>query len=166
MSNQLDELITSSLAAKLRGSSNQSANREDPEAQNSQDHQHDSNPPEQKKMTKPISKVQRVRDYFKKNPAARNRDVVAALTEFGVSSADVANAKSALKKKKTKRGSTKSASQSKQAQSKPRSAKSRVSIDARIEVDLLDLGVEFVKKAGGMNEAQHILNLISRIRSL
>jgi len=115
-------------------------------------------------MTKPTSKVQRVRDYFEENPAARNRDVVSALTKFGVTSADVANAKSVLKKKK--RGSTKSASNSKQAQSKSKSVQSRVSIDARIEVDLLDVGIEFIKKAGGMNEAQHILNLISRIRSL
>jgi len=117
-------------------------------------------------MKQSISKVQRVRDYLGQNSAAKSRDVVTALTKFGVTSADVANAKTALKKKgkKTKRRSTKSAS--KRAQSKPRSAQARVSIDARIELDLLEKGIEFFDKAGGMNEAQHVLNLINRIRSL
>jgi len=117
-------------------------------------------------MTKSVSKVQRVRDYLGQNSAAKSRDVVTALTKFGVTSADVANARNAMKKKskKAKRRSSKSAS--KPTQGRSSSAQSRVSIDARIEVDLLDMGIEFVQKAGGMNEAQHILNLISRIRSL
>jgi len=112
--------------------------------------------------------VQRVRDYLSQNPAARNQDVVAALSTFGVTSADVANAKTAMKKKskKAKRRTSKSASKSKQTQRKPSSGNATVSVDAKIELDLLETGVEFVRKAGGMSEAQRILNLISRIRSL
>ena len=51
------------------------------------------------------SKSKRVQEFLRANPQARNRDVVEALKEFGVTAADVSNAKAQLKKKYTRRRS-------------------------------------------------------------
>ncbi len=47
---------------------------------------------------KNFSKSQRIRDFLLSNPGVRNRDVVSALSQFGVTPADVSNAKTHLKK--------------------------------------------------------------------
>ncbi len=115
-----------------------------------------------------MNKSQRVREYLKKNPEARNKDVADALSDFGVTPADVGNAKSQLKKKASKKR-TPSAPKSNQGAAKPMvaaSATKEASLDAKIGLDVLDAGIEFVNKAGGLNEAQYALNVIRRIKSM
>ncbi len=121
-----------------------------------------------------MNKSQRVREYLKKNPEARNKDVSDALADFGVTPADVGNAKSQMKKKAAKKRATSVSKPAKagtpaSGPAKPAgssvSAK-EISIDAKIGLDVLDAGIEFVNRAGGLNEAQYALNVIRRIKSL
>ncbi len=129
-------------------------------------------PPPEDEPTEPdseksLSKSKRVQEYLKENPETRNVDVVEALREYGVTAGDVSNVKTKMRKKSKKsRTSTSSAGAGKAAKAAKPSTVLPISLDAKIEVDLLELAVEFVRKAGGMNEAQHILNLVRRIRSL
>lgn len=128
--------------------------------------------------SKPISKSQRVRDYLEANPEARNKDIAAALDSYGVSPADVANTKAQMKKRAAKNGhqtallvaagSNGSSNGAHAVAVAPvaASAASLPEIDATVQLHLLEAGVEFVRKAGGINEAQHILGVIRRIRTL
>jgi hypothetical protein len=119
-----------------------------------------------------MSKSQRVRDYLEQFPEARNKDIAEALSKYGVRPADVANTKAQMKKREAKSGKKKTAS-SKEKVAAVAAAVSQVKapttlpeIDASVQLHLLEAGVEFVRKAGGINEAQHILGVIRRIRSL
>ncbi len=121
---------------------------------------------------KKISKSARARDYMESNPNASRNEVADALEIYGVTLADVANAKAAMRRKAERKSSPKT-TKAKRAKStvatdaKPESkAAANVTVDATIQLDLLDAGVEFIRKAGGINEAQHILSLVRRIRSL
>ncbi len=115
------------------------------------------------------SKSERVREYIAKHPEARNKDIAAALANYSVTAADVGNVKTQLKKKDVKKRSTTAKSQAKTTSAtKSPGAPSRqeVAIDATIALDVLDAGIDFINKAGGLNEAQHALNLIRRIKLL
>jgi hypothetical protein len=111
------------------------------------------------------SKSERVREYIAKHPEARNKEIAAALAKYSVSAADVGNVKTQLKKKAGKNASP-AKSQSEAKPSSPSVAKKDVLIDATIGLDVLDAGIEFINKAGGLNEAQYALNVIRRIKSL
>jgi hypothetical protein len=115
--------------------------------------------------SKNMSKSERVREYIAKHPEARNKDIAAALAKYSVSAADVGNVKTQLKKKAGKNTSP-AKSQSAAKPSSPPVAKKDVLIDATIGLDVLDAGIEFINKAGGLNEAQYALNVIRRIKSL
>lgn len=119
--------------------------------------------------TKKVSKSARARDYIESNPNASRKEVAAALEIYGVTMADVANAKAAIRKKNDKKKLTKakptSATNAVAAKSDAKPA-SAPSLDATIQLDLLEAGVEFIRKSGGINEAQHILSVVRRIRSL
>lgn len=117
---------------------------------------------------KPISKSSRVRDYMKRFPEARNVDIAEALEIYGVTPPDVANVKAQLKKKaEKKKAKAKPVAKAAAASSKPEAeAKPKAEVDATIQLDLLEAGVEFIRKAGGINEALHILGVVRRIRSL
>ena len=119
---------------------------------------------------KPVSKSARVREFLEQHPEARNRDIAEALSSFGVTAADVANVKTQLKRKQKKAGrmvkpnaKTKPAAE---ASSTPASAPASPQLDATIQIDLLEAGVDFIRKAGGINEAQHVLGMIRRIQQL
>ena len=116
---------------------------------------------------KPVSKSARVREYLEANPEARNKDVASALQQYGVKGADVANVKAQLRRKAEKDARLNEYSR---PQSKPTASASEAvesnELDVSIQLDQLDAAVAFVKKAGGINEAQHLLRVISRIRSL
>lgn len=116
---------------------------------------------------KKISKSARVREHLKRNPEARNVDVAKALEVYGVTSADVANVKAQLRKKATKKGakSTGKTAAAKMA-SAEKATKPDPEVNVTIQLDLLEAGVEFIRKAGGVNEALHILGVVRRIRSL
>ena len=115
---------------------------------------------------KPMSKSARVRQYLEEHPEARNKDVAEALAPHGVRPADVANAKAQMKRKAAKEAPAKAAATPKSVASKPAETAAEPTIDATIQLDLLEAGMEFIRKAGGVNEAQHVLNIVRRIRSL
>jgi len=122
-----------------------------------------------------LSKSGRIRLYMKQHPGVRNKDIVKALSHHGIKAADVANVKSQMKRKAAKQAG-KSAGTSKTAVTAtagtrattpaPADVATVATIDATVGLDVLEEGMEFIRKAGGINEAQHVLNLIRRIRSM
>lgn len=121
-----------------------------------------------------LSKSERIRRHMEKNPAARTRDIVNALGVHGVTIADVGNVKSQLKRKAE--AEAEKAATSKQAMAAANASAKKatpvlattpeISIDHSIKLDVLEAGIEFVRKAGGINEAQYTLTMIRRIKSL
>ena len=112
-------------------------------------------------MTKEPSKAKRIRDYLNKHPGARNKDAVEALGEYGVKAADVANVKSHQKRAEGRpRKSTAS------SKTKPESSASTAltSNGPTINWKELDAGVAFVKAAGSVQRAQHLLIIIDKIK--
>ncbi|MGB7325551.1 MAG: hypothetical protein WBD31_11825 [Rubripirellula sp.] len=133
------------------------------------------------KQTPTISKSQRIRDYIAANPEARNKDIVTALDSFGIKVGDVASVKSKLKQqadkpaakrrgrpKGPKKSGSKGASVSSPTKStmNPARPASATPTDATVGIEVLEECVEFIRKAGGINQAQNALDLIRRIRSL
>ena len=115
------------------------------------------------------SKSERVREYIAEHPEARNKDIAAALVNFSVTAADVGNVKTQLRKKGVRKRATATKSQAKSAvatKSTPASSPKEAAIDGTIGLDVLDAGIDFINKAGGLNEAQYALNVIRRIKSL
>ena len=109
------------------------------------------------------SKSQRVQEFLRANPQARNRDAVKALEEFGVTAADVSNAKAQLKKKYTPRRSRAAAvvagtvAASEIDTDDPNSSISIVEIDATID---------YVQSVGGIARAQQLLAIMQQIQQM
>ena len=99
------------------------------------------------------SKAKRVQEYLRTHPQARNRDAVEALAEFGVTPADVSNAKTQLRKKFSRR----SASTAELAIEDPNSS---------ISLAELDETIGFVQAVGGIARAQQLLAIVQQIRQL
>lgn len=109
------------------------------------------------------SKSKRVQDYLRANPQARNRDVVEALKEFGVTAADVSNAKAQLKKKYTRRRSRAAAVV----------AASVTGVDApaiepngTISVTEIEAAIDYVQAVGSITRAQQLLAIIQQIQEM
>ncbi len=114
------------------------------------------------------SKSKRVRDYLTEHPQARNKDVVEALAEFGVTPADVSNAKTHLKKRASKR--------------RNRSVVVAVSADPdaivadpdqpndaqaqQISLTEIDATLTFVRQVGSIDRARKLLLIIQQIQEL
>lgn len=122
-----------------------------------------------------ISKSERIRRYLNENPEARNRDIVGALAGFGVSAADVGNVKSQMKKRsagqKRQRQKSKDIAKpavvvAKTAPQTPDKTPALQDVNSGLGLDIIEAGVDFIRRAGGMNEAQYVLNLIRQIRSM
>ena len=113
-------------------------------------------------MSKEPSKAKRIREYLDQNPGARNKDAVESLGEYGVTAADVANVKSHQKRTE---GTTRSSSPV-PAKSKPvvSSSTSLTSSGPTINWKELEAGVAFVKAAGSVQRAQHLLIIIDQIK--
>ena len=112
-------------------------------------------------MTKEPSKAKRIREYLNKHPGARNRDAVDALGEYGVTAADVANVKSHQKRSgSTPRKSTAST----KTKSEASSSTALTSTGPTINWNELEAGVAFVKAAGSVQRAQHLLIIIDQIK--
>lgn len=112
-------------------------------------------------MSKEPSKAKRIRDYLDKHLDARNKDAVEALGEYGVTAADVANVKSHQKRSEGK--PRKSTSTSK-AKSDSSVSTALTSNGPTINWKELDAGVAFVKAAGSVQRAQHLLIIIDKIK--
>lgn len=101
-----------------------------------------------------ISKSQRLKNYFESNPYASNQDAKDALKDFGVTSADVCQARSRQKKcnlEKNKPSNVISTSKS--------------SKEPSIQLSELEAGVAFVKAAGSIMRAKHLLIIIEQIKA-
>ena len=138
------------------------------------------------KNGKDLSKSERIRRFLSDHPESRNKDVAEALASHGVKPADVGNVKQQLKKKAEKgntgagpsrRGrppktgagaAAKAIAGAKESNETPIGSLSNGnnSLDVAIGLDVLDSGIEFVKKSGGVSEAMYALNVIKRIKSL
>ena len=115
---------------------------------------------------KKISKSERIRQYMRQYPEARNKDISAALAQHGVTAADVGNVKTQLKQKAAKERQAASTTATRETSTAAIGTGPQTGSDATIGMDVLEAGVEFIRKAGGINEAQYTLTLIRRIRSL
>lgn len=109
------------------------------------------------------SKSQRIQEYLSANPQARNRDCVEALSEFGVTAADVSNAKAQLKKKFTRRRSRGVA-----VVAAGISAENGQVGDGANSISLseIDAAIEYVQSVGDINRAQQLLLILQQIRDL
>ncbi len=112
-------------------------------------------------MTKEPSKAKRIREYLNKHPGARNKDAVEALGDYGVTAADVANVKS--HQKRSESTPRKSAASSK-TKSEASSSTALTSSGPTINWNELEAGVAFVKAAGSVQRAQHLLIIIDQIK--
>ena len=113
-------------------------------------------------VTKELSKAKRIRAFLDSHPEARNRDAVEALSEYGVTAADVANVKS--HQKRTQVASSKKSPTN--AKSKPEASSSTALTNngPTINWKELEAGVAFVKAAGSVQRAQHLLIIIDQIK--
>lgn len=116
-------------------------------------------------MTKELSKAKRIREHMDKHPEARNKDIVDALEGFGVTAADVANVKSQMKRAEGKASSKASAPKVKAAPAAAASSTALSSTGPTINWRELDAGVAFVKAAGSIQRAQHLLIIIEQIKA-
>ncbi len=109
------------------------------------------------------SKSMRVQEYMRAHPQARNRDVVEALAEFGVTAADVSNAKAQLKKKVYRRRSR--ASVTAAVSATPGEA---LASEANNTISLVELeaAVEYVQSVGGLSRAMQLLAVVQQIQAL
>ena len=117
-----------------------------------------------------VSKSQRIRDYMSSNPDKGNTEIVAALEQYGVKYADVANVKSLMKKQSSSNGHKKSSGTRsvKAAAAKkkggPRAARAQAGSVTGSGMPAIQAGVRFVDEAGGVDQAMEILSLIRTVR--
>jgi hypothetical protein len=115
-------------------------------------------------MSKEPSKAKRIREYLDNNPEARNKDVVDALGTYGVTAADVANVKSHQKRSEGKTRKSSAGPKSKPEVATNSSSTALTSSGPTINWRELDAGVAFVKAAGSVQRAQHLLIIIEQIK--
>jgi hypothetical protein len=107
---------------------------------------------------KNISKSQRIRDYLDDHPAAKGREILAALSQYGVKQSDIGNVKSKMKRDGV---TTKSAS----ASTSKATPVSSGAAPFGISFKALEAGTAFLKEAGSLNNAKELLTIIDQIRS-
>lgn len=113
-------------------------------------------------MSDKLSKSKRVREYLTNNPGVRNRDVVAALSEFGVTAADVSNAKFFLK-------STTSKSRSRSRLSRENSepvATDPIAPEQHISVSEVEATLAYLRRIGSIDRARQLLQIVEHIQKL
>ncbi|MCR9293034.1 MAG: hypothetical protein NXI32_09975 [bacterium] len=108
------------------------------------------------------SKSKRVQEYLRANPQARNRDVVEALKEFGVTAADVSNAKAQLKKKYTRRRSRAAAVVAATVTGGDSVSEENLSIS----ISEIEAAIDYVQSVGGIARARQLLAIIQQIHEI
>lgn len=112
---------------------------------------------------KKTSKSKRIRDYIDAHPNDAPKNVVAALSQYGVTPSDVGNVRSKLKgSKPAKRANAKP---SHSATPRASSTQSEAPVPGGINLKALEYGTLFLKEAGSMKSANELLIVIDRIRS-
>ena len=111
------------------------------------------------------NKSKRIRDYIKDHPSAAPKDIVAALSQFGVTPSDVGNVRSKLKSSKPgKRAGSKTGTSVAQKSTASSSVPSAAT-SAGINLKALEAGTQFLKEAGSLSNARELLIVIDRIRT-
>lgn len=109
-----------------------------------------------------LSKSKRIQEYLRSHPEARNRDVVSALSEFGVTAADVSNAKAQLKRKTIRRRSRAAVVT---ATTTPDGL--IVSADeTKISLAEIEATIDYVQSVGGLARAQQLLAIVQQIQQM
>lgn len=112
------------------------------------------------------SKSKRVRDYLTEHPQARNKEVVEALAEFGVTPADVSNAKTHLKKRASKRRNRSVVvAVTAEAATHPTGNEEQSNV-AQISLTEIDSALNFVRQVGSIDRARQLLVIIQQIQEL
>lgn len=109
------------------------------------------------------SKSQRVQDFLRANPQARNRDAVKALEEFGVTAADVSNAKAQLKKKFSRRRSRAAAVVAATVSTGEVPAEENSNAILMVEIDA---AVDYIQAVGGIARARQLLAIIQQFQQI
>ncbi len=110
------------------------------------------------------SKSKRIRDYIGDHPNSAPKDIVAALSQYGVTSSDVGNVRSKLKgAKPSKRSSAKIGALAAKAAASAATTSSLSS--GKINLKALEAGTLFLKEAGSLSNAKELLIVIDRIRT-
>jgi hypothetical protein len=109
-----------------------------------------------------LSKSKRIQEYLRSHPEARNRDVVSALLEYGVTAADVSNAKAQLKRKSIRR-------RSRAAVVTATTTPDGVVVAAdetKISLAEIEATIDFVQAVGGLARAQQLLAIVQQIQQM
>lgn len=109
-----------------------------------------------------LSKSKRIQEYLRAHPEARNRDVVSALSEFGVTAADVSNAKAQLKRKTIRR-------RSRAAVVAATTTPDGIIVapeETRISVAEIEATIDYVQVVGGLARAQQLLSIVQQIQQM
>lgn len=112
------------------------------------------------------SKSKRVRDYLTEHPQARNKDVVEALVEFGVTPADVSNAKTHLKKRASRRRNRSVVVGVVEDVATGPTSSDEPPVVAQISLTEIDAALHFVRQVGSMERARQLLAIIQQIHQL
>jgi len=126
------------------------------------EHQELSPSSESNRMSKEPSKAQRIRAYMEANPEARNKDIVEALEKYDVKAADVANVKAHMKRTS---GDAAPAKRGPVASSPATSSTTSSSGFPNVNLKHLEAAVDFVKLVGSVQDAQHLLIIVERVKN-
>ncbi|MFG0265073.1 MAG: hypothetical protein ACF8AM_07945 [Rhodopirellula sp. JB055] len=117
-----------------------------------------------------MSKSERIRRYIQAHPEARNTEIVAALEEHGIKYQDVGNVRSQEKRKAAKKAAPskrrRPPTASPAAATPAGPASTPTASSNSVSMEALQAGADFVKQAGGIDQAQAILDLIRQIHSV
>ncbi len=110
-----------------------------------------------------LSKSKRIQEYLRSHPEARNRDVVTALAEFGVTAADVSNAKAQLKRKTIRRRSRAAV-----VTATTTSPDGTVvpAEETKISLAEIEATIDYVQAVGGLARAQQLLAIVQQIQQM
>ena len=112
------------------------------------------------------NKSKRIRDYIDSHPDAAPKDIVAALSQYGVTPSDVGNVRSKLKgSKPSKRAAAKVVAAAGPKSASPTSAPASTTSSGGINLKALESGTQFLKDAGSLSSARELLIVIDRIRT-
>lgn len=107
--------------------------------------------------SKNISKSQRIRDYLESHPNAKGKDILSALSQYGVKQSDIGNVKSKMKKD--------GVAPAKPTPAAPKPAAASAVSPFGISFKALESGTVFLKEAGSLTNAKELLTIIDQIRS-
>ncbi len=112
------------------------------------------------------NKSKRIRDYIDSHPDAAPKDIVAALSQYGVTPSDVGNVRSKLKgSKPSKRAGSKAGAAVAPKSAASPSTSSSTPASGGINLKALESGTQFLKDAGSLSSARELLIVIDRIRT-